>query len=151
MSKKTGSILSAVIVMMLCLCLIVGATFALFGKQSAVDIAVTSGDIAVNAEASGLVLYSAQADPNGPLTDEAGNKYSYGRREDGTFVNGGTAQLSGGTFFISPRSGCSSFLIRVTIVWYGLSGRSPAGSWRPWPLRWVRRGAGRRGRAGRVL
>ena len=100
MRKKTGSILSAVIVMMLCLCLIVGATFALFGKQSAVDIAVTSGDIAVNAEASGLVLYSAQADPNGTLTDEAGNKYSYGRREDGTFVNGGTAQLSGGTITI---------------------------------------------------
>lgn len=100
MRKKTGSILTAVIVMMLCLCLIVGATFALFGKQSAVDIAVTSGDIAVNAEASGLVLYSAQADPNGTLTDEAGNKYSYGRREDGTFVNGGTAQLSGGTITI---------------------------------------------------
>lgn len=86
--------------MMLCLCLIVGATFALFGKQSAVDIAVTSGDIAVNAEASGLVLYSAQADPDGTLTDEAGNKYSYGLREDGTFVNGGTAQLSGGTITI---------------------------------------------------
>ncbi len=100
MRKKTGSILTAVIVMMFCLCLIVGATFALFGKQSAVDIAVTSGDIAVNAEASGLVLYSAQADPDGTLTDEAGNKYSYGRREDGTFVNGGTAQLSGGTITI---------------------------------------------------
>lgn len=100
MSKKTGSILSAVIVMMLCLCLIVGATFALFGKQSAVDIAVTSGDIAVNAQADGLVLYSAQADPDGTLTDGAGNKYSYDRREDGTFVNGGTAQLSGGTITI---------------------------------------------------
>ena len=100
MSKKTGSILSAVIVMMLCLCLIVGATFALFGKQSAVDIAVTSGDIAVNAQADGLVLYSAQADPGGTLTDEAGNKYSYDRREDGTFVNGGTAQLSEGTITI---------------------------------------------------
>lgn len=100
MSKKTGSILSAVIVMMLCLCLIVGATFALFGKESAVDIAVTSGDIAVNAQADGLVLYSAQADPDGTLTDGAGNKYSYDRREDGTFVNGGTAQLSGGTITI---------------------------------------------------
>ncbi len=116
MSKKTGSILSAVIVMMLCLCLIVGATFALFGKQSAVDIAVTSGDIAVNAEASGLVLYSAQADPNGTLTDEAGNKYSYGRREDGTFVNGGTAQLSGGTITIDRIAPGDMAEFRITVT-----------------------------------
>lgn len=98
MNKK--SLVLSFLAVVCCLGLIVGATFALFGKQSAVDIAVTSGDIAVNAEASGLVLYSAQADPNGTLTDEAGNKYSYGRREDGTFVNGGTAQLSGGTITI---------------------------------------------------
>lgn len=98
MNKK--SLVLSFLAVVCCLGLIVGATFALFGSEGKVDISVTSGDIAVNAEASGLVLYSAQADPDGTLTDGAGNKYSYDRREDGTFVNGGTAQLSGGTITI---------------------------------------------------
>ena len=100
MRKKTGSLFAAAAAAVLSLCLLAGATFALFAKQSQVDIAITSGDISVTARADGLVLYSAQADPEGDLSDGQGNTYSYARREDGTFVNGGTAHIEGGTLTI---------------------------------------------------
>ncbi len=76
---KKRIILSAVLTMLLCFCLIGGATFALFTSSSEVNIAVTSGKVKVDAQIDGLVLYSM---------DEL---------QEGKFENGGTAVYENGT------------------------------------------------------
>ena len=45
---KKRIILSSVITMLLCLCMIGGATYALFTSETSVNIAVTSGKVKVD-------------------------------------------------------------------------------------------------------
>ena len=78
---KKRIILSAVLTMVLCFCLIGGATFALFTSESSVNIAVTSGKVDVEAEIKDLEVYSM--DVLQTATDNDGNEL---------FENGGTAK-----------------------------------------------------------
>lgn len=78
MKKKI--ILSSVLSIMICLCLIAGSTYALFTSQSQVNIAATSGKVAVEA-----ILVDSLT-----LT-------SLGKPMTSTFENGGTATIEGQT------------------------------------------------------
>ena len=66
---------------LLCLCLITGSTFAVFYSSITADISVTSGQIKLDA----YVLENEKTMSS--LTED--------RTDEGTFVNGGTANISG--------------------------------------------------------
>ena len=55
---KKRIILSSIITMLLCFCMIGGATYALFTSETSVNIAVTSGKVKVEAGIENLELYS---------------------------------------------------------------------------------------------
>ena len=98
MSKKTGSILSAVIVMMLCLCLIVGATFALFSSEEKVNISVTNGAVNVSATIKDYATYSKGVE-----------------MEKGTFENGGTATVVGGNVVLDAISPMDKIVLEIAV------------------------------------
>jgi predicted ribosomally synthesized peptide with SipW-like signal peptide len=108
MTKRTKSLLIAFGTMAVCGSLIAGSTYALFTASHSVNIAVTSGKVEVSAEINNLQVYSAVAE--GKLQDEQkveANKidgsslsqfadtYYYVQQANNTFVNGGTAVISG--------------------------------------------------------
>ena len=91
MKKKI--LISSIAVIALCLCLIAGSTFALFTDKNEVSIVITSANVDLEANVGDLTLYSAQANVNGNLKDENGNKYSH-QLQSGKFSNGGTASYN---------------------------------------------------------
>ena len=100
---KKKALLSSVLVIALCLCLIAGSTFALFTDSTEFNIAVTSGDVEILSTAEVVQRWSAE----GPveehsdkyLKDENGSYYKHIERTD-TFTNGGTADVDKGTLVI---------------------------------------------------
>lgn len=109
---KRKSIITSVLVIVLCLGLISGSTFALFTSTSSVNIAVTSGKVKLTATLDeNPTLYSANptltsgelvdkidsSDKTGTIlpTDPQGTfagTYYY-EQQTGTFANGGTAEI----------------------------------------------------------
>ena len=86
---KTKILLSSVLTIALCLCLIAGSTFALFTTSDSVDVSVTAGKVnltAVYNTDSMLTwsLYQTEADA----------------RRDGIFANSGTATFQGDSVVI---------------------------------------------------
>ena len=75
----------------------VGATFALFTDRSETAISMGAGQIDTTASLSLLGTWSAKADVNGQLVDEYGEKYILEAQDLGSFVNGGSASVSGTT------------------------------------------------------
>ena len=75
----------------------VGATFALFTDRSETAISMGAGQIDTTASLSLLGTWSAKADANGGLVDEYGEKYILEAQDLGSFVNGGSASVSGTT------------------------------------------------------
>ena len=104
MKKKV--LLSSIVTIVLCLCLIAGSTFALFTDKTEFNIAVTSGDVEIKASANVSAIYSAvgvNEAYNGPkelLRDENGAFYTHEEQEK-TFLNGGTATVKDGTVVIN--------------------------------------------------
>ena len=110
MKKKV--LLSSILTMVVCLCLIAGSTFALFTDVSGGDtIAVTSANVDIEANLANIKLYSVKPctdgeaditfDPNFDLDgdpdytiEDIGTKYDYVEQSP-TFANGGTATYSG--------------------------------------------------------
>jgi len=86
--KKGKTLASLICSVMLSLSLIVGATFALFTSESKVNIAVTSGKVAITASIDNMVAYSGVENEDLSVT--------YNKREDGSFVNGGTVDAQAG-------------------------------------------------------
>ena len=89
MKKKV--LLSSILTIAVCLCLIAGSTFALFTDREEVSIVVSSANVDLVANVGELTLYSAKADVNGNLKDENGNKYVHEQQDGLSFSNGGTA------------------------------------------------------------
>ena len=89
MKKKV--LLSSIVTIAVCLCLIAGSTFALFTDREEVSIVVSSANVDLVANVGELTLYSAKADANGNLTDENGNKYVHEQQDGLFFSNGGKA------------------------------------------------------------
>lgn len=84
-TMKRNIILSALLIIMLCVSLISGATYALFTSTSEVNIAVTSGKVEVVATVENLQTYSMNQ-----LTTE-----------NGLFTTGGTAILENGALTLN--------------------------------------------------
>ncbi len=86
MKKKV--LLSSIATIAVCLCLIVGSTFALFTSTDAVDVAVTSGKVVVT------------ADLDTTLKTWSLGEAKANARTDGTFTNGGVAAIEDGVLVI---------------------------------------------------
>ena len=115
--NKKKILLSAVLTIVLCLSLIAGTTFALFTSESKVNIAITSGKVNVVASLSDPTLYSANAyittgdkaiktvdttadSADGQIYDGTYAGTYYYEEQTGTFLNHGTATVSGSTLTI---------------------------------------------------
>jgi hypothetical protein len=107
MKKRTKSLIIAFCTMALCICLIVGSTFALFSSNSSVNIAITSGQVKVVATTDTLKTYSVEPENVGCDKNDSINysdntngtklisgTYHYVEQPQGTFKNGGTATLT---------------------------------------------------------
>ena len=95
MKKKV--LLSSIATIALCLCLITGATFALFTSTDEVNIVVKAGNVDMEAGIAITKLESVVGDVNGTIEDENGAKYSYSYsdvEEPYNFINGGTASVA---------------------------------------------------------
>ncbi len=79
MKKKT--IVSSLLTIVLCLSLIAGSTHALFTSEDDINIAVTSGKVALNASIENVQTWSLEDDK------------TVAGRNDGTFTNGGSAKV----------------------------------------------------------
>ena len=105
---KRRTIITSVLVIVLCLGLISGSTFALFTSEDSVNIAVTSGKVKLTATLDTLKVYSANpyltegtlvdkidpTDTTGTLTGTFAGTYYYEQQSGTTFKNGGTAVIS---------------------------------------------------------
>lgn len=103
MTRKKKALLSSILTIAVCLCLIAGSTFALFTKKIELNIAVQAGNIDMTASVTDLQLWSVEAaDENtadeDKVFDEDGNFYKYVEKtgNNPTFTNGGTAVFAGG-------------------------------------------------------
>lgn len=76
---KRKIIFSSLLIITLCLSLISGATYALFTSESEINIAITSGNVIVEAKVDNIKTYSMNQE-----------------QEKGKFVSGGTAYFSNG-------------------------------------------------------
>ncbi len=94
---KRNVMVSAVLAILLCIGIIVGATFALFTSEDKVNVSVTSGNVEITAVASDLVTYSGK-DLTGNADVDADRIYKVTELgyENLTFANGGTAKSSTG-------------------------------------------------------
>lgn len=93
---KRNVVISALTAIVLCVSLIVGATFALFTSESKVNIAVSSGKVSVVASIDGLTLYSPTAiNVGGEITDDTN------AATDTAFYNGGTAVITENTLSLT--------------------------------------------------
>lgn len=111
MKNKQKILLTSMVTIVLCVCLIAGSTYALFTSETEMNIAVTSGKVEIVADASLNTVYSAAIAADGAtdlLLGEDGNAFAaYGNNyvhEDqngNTFANGGTAVYEDGTLTIS--------------------------------------------------
>ncbi len=84
MKKKV--LITSVVTIILCLCLIAGSTFALFTSTTSVNVAVTSGTVDVTATIEGLKTWSL-----GETEADA---------RTGSFTNGGFAKIEEGKLVI---------------------------------------------------
>ena len=103
---KKRVLLSSILTIALCLCLIAGSTFALFTDTTDFDISVTAGDVEILATASVNSVYSAEPTTDATLSDEFLRDehdwyYTHIARQDNkTFLNGGTAEVVNGVVVI---------------------------------------------------
>ncbi|MBQ7387520.1 MAG: hypothetical protein IJW03_05085 [Clostridia bacterium] len=100
---KRSALLSSVITVALCLSLITGATFALFTDTTTVNIAVTAANVDVTAA----------------IAEDSIQTLSIGDssvRTDGSFENGGQAQIDGANLKLSLMTpgDIAKFTIEVT-------------------------------------
>lgn len=97
---KTKVLLSSIVTIVLCVCLIAGSTFALFTAQKELDVEVTAGNVTIDASINNFQLWSVTPDANGVVVDENGATYSYVDPTTvgapaGSFIVGGTGTNDG--------------------------------------------------------
>ena len=94
---KKRVLLPSFLIAVLCMGLIVGATFALFGKSSEVDVVVKSGKVEMVSaiEEESLKLYSLK---QVSLDENAVDEYELQTEK---FINGGTAVIDGDSLIIN--------------------------------------------------
>lgn len=121
MKKKV--LLSSVLTIALCLCLIAGSTFALFTSQSNFNISVTAGNVKVEAGLTEPVLKSAKpvvvdanTDTSKLVQDENGKYYELAVQQNGKFANEGTAQIVDGMLVLNKITPGDRVEFEVTVA-----------------------------------
>lgn len=89
---KGKVILTSVVTIALCLCILTGSTFALFTNSDAVSISVTAGTVKVEAKINSSMRTYTQFDDSTKLTEAFEDITATNGVYD--FQNGGTAQLT---------------------------------------------------------
>ena len=113
MKKKI--LLSSMVTIVLCLCLIAGSTFALFTSTSSFGIAVNAAKVKMIAGVDALETYSVAATPNGSIKDELGGTYEYeGPITNDVFTNGGSAKFENGELTISKMTPGDKVTFNIT-------------------------------------
>ena len=99
--KKRVLLISSMLAIIICVALIVGSTVALLTSDTKIRLSVSSASLNVEAYMQDFKLFSAVPDNNGEEVDENGRTYSYKEFTEGTFYNGGTADVTedGGLIF----------------------------------------------------
>ena len=96
MKKKI--LLSSIVTIALCLCMIAGSTFALFTDDATNNVAVTSGTVDITATLGDLQLYSIKdavpGEHTGYVENVFGETYFYTTEKVDAFLNGGTADFT---------------------------------------------------------
>ncbi len=108
---KSKTFLGAVTSIALCVSLIAGATVAIFTSEADVNVTVTSAKVGVTATAGNLKLYSAD---NIDLTTLTGTEKD--RTEEGTFINGGTALLTGNSLKLDRLSAGDKVTFNIEVA-----------------------------------
>lgn len=111
MNKKT--IASAIMAAICCVCLITGATYALFTSQSSANIAIGSGKVDVTASIDGASLETYSGRWNADTAS-----YDSVKQEGTGFANGGSAALGpdGGTLTLDKMTPMDKAVFAVKIV-----------------------------------
>ncbi len=94
--KINNTLVSSVLVILLCLSLIAGGTFAIFTSESQVNIAISSGKVQVALTISEYRAYSIPSITAGIIENENADDYEErdaDRTDLKTFKNGGTVSL----------------------------------------------------------
>ena len=110
---KRNVIVSAFMVIALCMSVVAGATFALFTSNSSVNIAITSGNVQVTATASDLVVYSPKSVNETEIVDKT--DISDNTNEVKVFGNGGTATLTGGKVELNDMTPGDKATFKITV------------------------------------
>ncbi len=88
---KTKVLLSSIVTIVLCVCLIAGSTFALFTSEDSWNIEVTSGEVSIDAGIDNIIHWSIEPTEGGSIEDEFGGTYEYVEQTDDEFYNTGKA------------------------------------------------------------
>lgn len=120
-SAKKSTIISAICAIIMCISLVVGATFALFTSESPVNIAVTSGKVKVVATIAedSLKTYSGE-NLTGVVEDDVDRiklTTALGG-ENGKFINGGTAELDGDTLTLDKMTPGDKVTFQIVVYNY---------------------------------
>lgn len=91
---KKRILITSLLSIMICFCLITGATYALFTSESKVNVAITSGKVDVTAEANNFVVYSGK-------WNEQTLKYDSVKQDDLTFATNGNVTVEGNNITIT--------------------------------------------------
>lgn len=109
-TSKKSIIVSAVLAIVLCVSLAVGATFALFTSESPVNIAVTSGKVKIEATISDLQAYSPTS-----IASNGEIKVDTNAATGTTFANGGYTSLSGNEITLTNMTPGDKVTFTITI------------------------------------
>ena len=121
MKTKKAAILSAGLIALLCVAVIAGATFALFGVSRENEIVVSTGSVDVSAAASDLTTSSLSAtDPSGTAVNDPVTSFATGgtaKLEDGVLTLTGVVPGDSATFTLTvTNTGSVSAKLRVNAV-----------------------------------
>lgn len=102
---KKRVLITSVVTILLCLCLIAGSTFALFTSRASASIVVQSATVSVSASISGLKAFSRDVECT--TKDGDGNLI---------FVNGGTVGLTGNQLSLNKMTPGDKVTFTVNVV-----------------------------------
>ena len=100
---KRKVLLTSILTIVLCLCLISGSTYAVFSDSSEVKVIASSARVQVNAQISGFTAQSLGND----CEQNSSIKY--------TFANGGTAELVGSQLKLTNMTPGDSVTVTVSV------------------------------------
>ena len=99
---KKKFLLSAIVSILICLCLMGGATFALFTDKAEINVAITAGDVDIDAKVVGIKTYTETT-----LIDEGAT--------EADFENGGLASLNGNTVTVARMTPMDKVVVTILL------------------------------------